>query len=504
MSACAVDDTETDDSSCVGEQCITGGKGDSWTPEPPPLDNQGVPEQLLGEDQRLSPLYAMGDVNEDGRVNYADYKLLKNHVLYDASPKTMSCYAAADFDLNGTVDGDDLSLMFELTDGGDNLAALTLYSDPSLPCDHSNLLLAAKLDTQAGGEVPVRFVDGEHSVDVAEAWLTTENAELELAADGLGYVVRAATWAEPGDYIGLDVQLVSGTVFTLSIPLIATIVDETPTTYEATTKTPSACPQRGKGCVAFMLDFSKHVWYEFDSDEIADALPGVGCTTTYVAPNFRRVPQVVLYKSRFYTVIFRPSATAVANARAHNRTQWTNIRNKWSTWRQSVGNQDMAMVMVNGHGSSTSWSAGFDTGDHLNRAQFHREFYAVAAGKVCSTVTHDMSCYAGHTPRLVKNLNNSGSTSATSTEDHSKHAGYDLDVATATSKWNKTTMNIEVGARVAEIGQVLKAARTAAGGVPTNHADLAQRFRTEAHVRVPVSYRDDGYATCGPGKHQNP
>jgi len=503
LTACFAGEGPADDQDCVGDFCSsTGGKDDSWTPEPPPFDNHGVPEQLLGEDSRISPLYVMGDVNEDGAVDYADYKLIKNHVMYKASPKTMDCYAAADFDLNGAVDSADLELMHELADGGNGMDVLTLYSDPTLPCKHSNMTFAAKLDTVAGGEVPVRFVDGEHSIELADAVLTTENATLTYAADGFGYTLTAAEWAEAGDYIGLQVQLTSGVVYLLSIPIVAAVVTTAPANVQSTFKAPAACPQKGKGCVAFLLDFSKYIFYEFDADELADSLPGVGCTPTYVAPNFRRVPQVVLYESKWVRVIFRPSASAVTAARTHNAAQWTNIRSKWTTWKQSVAQKDMAMVIVNGHGSSTSWSAGFDTGSSLNRATFHSEFYAKAKGAVCSTITHDMSCYAGHTPRIVQALNNTGSTTATTTQDHTKHAGYEMDVATGTSSATATTSNIGVGARVDEIGQVISAERTAGGNkAPKNHHNLAKRFRTEAFVRVANSYSDEGYAMCGPGKH---
>lgn len=50
------------------------------------------------------------------------------------------------------------------------------------------------------------------------------------------------------------------------------------------------CPQRGKGCVALVIDFSHNVTWEFDMESLSKKLTAAGCDTDYVAPDLVEIP----------------------------------------------------------------------------------------------------------------------------------------------------------------------------------------------------------------------
>ena len=51
------------------------------------------------------------------------------------------------------------------------------------------------------------------------------------------------------------------------------------------------CPQRGKGCIALIIDYSKQTWTEADFEGVNDDIGKAGCPTMYVTPKFKPNPQ---------------------------------------------------------------------------------------------------------------------------------------------------------------------------------------------------------------------
>ena len=166
-------------------------------------------ENLLPElEQGLTPLFVLGDLNEDGRVDQKDRDLLAKIVAAPAGsppPAAATCIAAGDLDFNRVIDERDLKRLEGWLDGGHPLKVPALGFQPSLPCDFKHLLVALLLDAPLGTPVPIRFL--EPGVSAKNAKVSIQSGPATVRPDGRGYLVETTSLAKPGDVVAILIRL---------------------------------------------------------------------------------------------------------------------------------------------------------------------------------------------------------------------------------------------------------------------------------------------------------
>ena len=184
------------------------------------------------------------------------------------------------------------------------------------------------------------------------------------------------------------------------------------------------CPQRGKGCVALLIDFRRHA-PETEHGALTSvrrALSSINCDVDYVAPEFTSILD----------------AAKPEEIKKKNDQQMIDIRRTISNHRKKLEEgKELAIEMVVGHGGG--WNVGEgnfgDFGVHdggtttygltergdsdtkaeagrgravLSRGLFHAGNYKAAFKHVCRWFVWDATCSSGLTPRAVDTLNNTG------------------------------------------------------------------------------------------------
>ena len=156
----------------------------------------------------LIPLFALGDVNEDGQVDEQDLELVRSMVHGGSQaqpPAAISCLAAGDVDQNGRIDQRDLAALAEWV--GKKVTAPALSYQTALPCDFKRFFLAASPSARRGGTARIRFLDA--ALNPANTTVTIEEGEAVIgaAADDRGYEVIVRDPAKVGDQIVLKIVL---------------------------------------------------------------------------------------------------------------------------------------------------------------------------------------------------------------------------------------------------------------------------------------------------------
>ncbi len=305
--------------------------------------------------------------------------------------------------------------------------------------------------------------------------------------------------------------------------------NDTPTVKQPTpTPTPVAnndkkkkeedCPQRGKGCVALVIDFSNNVSWEFDMESLGKKLKAAGCDTDYVAPDLWEIPLPHTYGYEgVASYTSTPDPKDQEAARAHNTPEWKKIRDAIAKHREKVAKGvELAIEIVNGHGESQGktptlacgyWEWKEYTGDFLYRAEFHAGNYKAANKNVCGWFTSDFSCYGGLTPKVVDELNNltTSTCSQASAIACPNHAGWEADSSTSTATNTETCSNGSIGWQKSYIGDPLDAEtdrrKDLPAGSATNYSSLIDALREKAGESSTSRYADRGYAKDKPPAH---
>jgi hypothetical protein len=278
------------------------------------------------------------------------------------------------------------------------------------------------------------------------------------------------------------------------------------------------CPQRGKGCVALVIDFSHNVTWEFDMESLSKKLTAAGCDTEYVAPDLWEIPLPHTYGYEgvaSYTTT--PDPEDQKKAREHNDPEWKKIRDAIAKHREKVAQRvELAIEIVNGHGDGAAqgetlacgwWEWKDYTGDFLYRAGFHAGNYQAANKNVCGWFTSDFSCYGGLTPKVVDELNNfsTSTCSQASSINCPIHAGWEADSSTSTATSTQTCSNGSIGWQKSYIGDPLDAEadrrKNLPAGSPSNYSALIEALRTKAGESSTARYADRGYAKDKPPSH---
>jgi hypothetical protein len=171
---------------------------------------QATPHDPLPDfEQGLVPMFVLGDLNEDGRVDQADRKLLAQIV---ASPKTnpttaASCVAAGDLNLNSRIDRQDLERMNEWLRGTPRVEIPAFTYDNRLPCEFKHPLIASRVDAAPGDDVPIAFLAPRLSPANSSVAVQSGPASVERSRDGRGYVVHVSFSAAAQDHVLLLLTL---------------------------------------------------------------------------------------------------------------------------------------------------------------------------------------------------------------------------------------------------------------------------------------------------------
>ena len=293
----------------------------------------------------------------------------------------------------------------------------------------------------------------------------------------------------------------------------------TPETPQTPTKTPSTpddsttkkkrdenndCPQRGKGCVALVIDFSKDYTFEFDMSTIAKKLGDAGCDTDYVAPTFKDIPKPSIFST--------PSAEEIKAAEDYNKGQWDSINDAEKKHREKVAKGvEIAIEITNGHGGDAT--PGLPCGDvepndwrgsYLRRDDFHQGNYRAANKNVCSWFAADLTCYGGLTPKVVDELENltTATCKAASTIACGNHAGWEADGAMSSATSTETCTNGSVWWQGSYVKSALEAEiKRRESGQNKDYSALIQALHSSTVESTTSRYTDRGYAKDHPPVH---
>ena len=291
---------------------------------------------------------------------------------------------------------------------------------------------------------------------------------------------------------------------------------ETPKTPTNTPKTPddsttnkkrdehNDCPQRGKGCVALVIDFSADYSFEFDMSTIAKKFTDAGCDTDYVTPKFKEVPK----ESMFST----PTAEEIKAAQDYNQKQWDSVNDAEKKHREKVSKGvEIAIEITNGHGGDAM--PGLACGDvepndwrgsYLRRDDFHQGNYKAANKNVCSWFTADLTCYGGLTPKVVDELENltTATCKAASTIACGNHAGWEADGSMSSATSSETCTNGSVWWQSGYVKDALNAEiKRRAAGQNKDYSALIQALHSSTVESTTARYTDRGYAKDHPPVH---
>ena len=169
-------------------------------------------EAIRSFESGVVPLFVLGDLNEDGKVDQEDLKLLRAYVAH-AGGSGISCLAAADLDDNGSISSKDVAVLEQILAKG-VVKAPALSAHSRLGCDFKNFFIAARPQGIPGGAVPIHFLDPS---------FTTQNSSVALAAGPAtvakasgAYVVQVAKNAPSGSIITVSITLANSQKYSYS------------------------------------------------------------------------------------------------------------------------------------------------------------------------------------------------------------------------------------------------------------------------------------------------
>jgi hypothetical protein len=469
----------------------------------------------------MMPLFMVGDLNQDRRVDDTDLELFADHLEADAP---VACQAAADVDGNSVVDLRDYEILVDAFATEGEIVAAPLGAHPRLPCEYSNPIAAAKFGVY-DDVYSVLFLDPT----VAEGPVTIQVDSPQVSftqLDGAQQVDFHVGEMNVGATATATFDLGENGAFTFSM-----VRQETPASAPPEETDPrdeptpvpygeeiddGVCPQRGLGCEALVVDFSYHVEAENDLRKTRDALVAAGCNVEYVTPILFPIPGARQIKKSTGTVTIQPDDHDVTHLSAHNQRELQAANEAIAGHRARVREgRDLALQIVNAHGSDNSfggcgvWGVGFPSGFYLDRTEFHQGNLDAARRNVCASTVEDLSCYAGLSTLAVDAYHNLGVAGCGLPRLNTQplHAGYEHDVVLASSAANEFTTDLKVGLRNEYLTQLI-----------TDHTLPGNEFRLliaaymqEALNSVPeanngemkLRYADRGYASRFASEYRN-
>jgi hypothetical protein len=279
------------------------------------------------------------------------------------------------------------------------------------------------------------------------------------------------------------------------------------------------CPQRGRGCVALIVDFIKRSDRKSHLDEVRNRLEQVNCEVDYVAPEFKELDE--------------SDKAARAAAITHNNKEMAKVRSAVAAHRERLKEGvELAIEMINAHGDEANnedvGTFGI-VGPHyafrygiedpslktgialagLSRGLFHGGNYDALLRHACAWFVFDASCYSGLTARAVDTLENTGKAEYTlkPIDDCKPYAAYEQDVAVTTATGHEEACSEEVFSLAKPLlgpleelhREVLRETRSASGPhsvvYPKTYRTLVPRM-VKAIMASHGYYADNGYKWC--------
>ena len=174
-------------------------------------------ETVRGLPDGVVPLYVLGDLNEDGRVDREDLRILTELVAMleknAPRPRGLSCVAAGDVNLDGEINSADIKRLAEWLGKANEITTPAMYWKPGLPCQLARLSVASRAQARPGEEFPVMLIGS--GLDV---WLTRHGIR-RVIVSGIRTEQCCETTTRMASDLGYDVDYV--TEATLTFPMAA-------------------------------------------------------------------------------------------------------------------------------------------------------------------------------------------------------------------------------------------------------------------------------------------
>ena len=265
------------------------------------------------------------------------------------------------------------------------------------------------------------------------------------------------------------------------------------------------CPQRGQGCDSLIVELI-YEWYFGGVGNMSSRLGAIGCVTHVydINANFKPKPE-----RRFI-----PSPSGPVGFWNMTEAEFAAKLQQWKAWKaaeqakldaaiaahiaQLAIGKEIGIGVVNAHGSQPDCpdcgavsSVELEVG--LNRNDdFIQPIYNGANRHVCAWLVFDSSCYSGGSVAAFNAVNNvghahcgvEGNCSVRDPANPCFHAGWEHDVAIASSRSVETATNLRCRLDVSHFKDSIDSAREASTNRVDNFIDRRQ---------FGASYVDDGY-----------
>lgn len=176
--------------------------------------------------EHARPLYAIGDVDEDGVVDARDRVFIKE--LAKIRPDQLAqvagatCPAAADLDLDGTIGASDLALADEWLAGG-GIATPALFYTPVLPCRFERPIVAGQTEARQGEDFPLWILAPGVVKEDVDVKVEEGPAKLGTSTDPRTIVLAISSDAKKpaADTLVVRIAFRGGRSYLLSVPIAA-------------------------------------------------------------------------------------------------------------------------------------------------------------------------------------------------------------------------------------------------------------------------------------------
>ena len=180
-------------------------------------------QALSSLDEGSVPLYVLGDLNQDGKVDKEDRKLLSELIAARAkglpTPSEVMCVAAGDLNLDRSVDREDLAMLDAWLAKQSEVSPAALDYEPSLPCRLTGSFIASWLDPSPGQKIPLTLTRSDLTTRNVTAAIKSGPGSIQSRPNGKSYDLQVSEKAKPGDLIVVLFTLPNQRAYALSLPI---------------------------------------------------------------------------------------------------------------------------------------------------------------------------------------------------------------------------------------------------------------------------------------------